>query len=69
MAVTAVCILLYLFAVVIVAVFAVRFMDRRVELALLLAARGQNRVCPDICHQHRVGGCELWGADSAVFPV
>ena len=39
MAVTAVCILLYLFAVVIVAVFAVRFMDRRVELALLLAAR------------------------------
>ena len=39
MAVTAVCILLYLFAVIIVAVFAVRFMDRRVELALLLAAR------------------------------
>lgn len=32
-------ILMYLFSVVIVAVFAVRFMDRRVELALLLAAR------------------------------
>lgn len=38
-AVVAAGILLYLFAVVIVAVFAVRFMDRRVELALLLAAR------------------------------
>lgn len=38
-AVAAVGILLYLFAVLLVAVFAARFMDRRVGLALLLAAR------------------------------
>ena len=71
LAVTAVTVVLYLIAVVIVAVFAVWFADRRLELILVLEARGFRGARPDrdgfdAAHEHRADVGQLWRIDGVI---